>query len=862
MASKTKPDPKLPEKAAAAKASRTKAPAVRRAVKQRGIDPAATTAAIERTAAIVASVAASASTMHDATPAGSTVPGDVSRSERPRAADAIEPLAAPSLASGVIEALIVARHGDPFAVLGPHRVGHGAGQVDIVRALLPDAVSVEVIARDAPGGTAAVPPRSRGTLVRIHDAGLFEGRVGPLPAIEGDMPPYRLRVVWPTAGGGTVTQEIEDPYAFGPLLGPLDLHLIAEGRHHQLGQRLGAHVGRVQGVDGTRFAVWAPNAQRVSVVGDFNGWDGRRHAMRRRIEAGVWELFVPELAAGARYQYEIVGADGALLPLKADPVARATDLPPATASVVPDETPFGWTDAAWMNDRAARHAPDAPIAIYEVHVGSWLRKLDIDAGPGRSFDWLGLSERLIPYAKAMGFTHLEFLPVMEHPFGGSWGYQPLGLFAPTARFGPPADFARFVDRCHQAGIGLILDWVPAHFPNDAHGLARFDGSALYEHADPREGFHQDWNTLIYNFGRNEVRGFLIASALEWLEGYHVDGLRVDAVASMLYRDYSRKAGEWVPNIHGGRENLEAVAFIKELNTVVAERCPGALMIAEESTAWPGVTAPAASGGLGFSYKWNMGWMHDTLRYIEHDPIHRGWHHDDMTFGMVYAYSERFVLPISHDEVVHGKGSLLAKMPGDEWQKRANLRAYLAFMWTHPGKKLLFMGCELGQWTEWNHDASPDWNLLDDSRHRGLQRLVRDLNRLYAAAPALHETDSDPAGFAWIIGDDRANSVFAYRRTGRDAAHPLVVVVNMTPVVRHDYRIGMPHAGAWRERLNSDAVVYGGSGAGNGGTVQASGEGRHGLPASSALTLPPLAVLVLEPRDPPADRSGSDVFDRG
>ncbi len=750
--------------------------------------------------------------------------------EGPRAADAVEAIAAPTIPGPEIERLLTARHGDPFGVLGPHRVDGG----DVVRALLPSALAVEVIAADDAD-------RSLGTLTRIHGDGLFEGRVATLP--ESSRPPYRLRITWPTGDGGTTVQDVDDPYAFGPLLGELDLHLIAEGRHHQLGDRLGGQAHTLQSVDGARFAVWAPNAQRVSVVGDFNGWDGRRHGMRHRIEGGVWELFIPALAAGERYQYEIVGAHGELLPLKADPVALATDLPPGTASRVADAAPFAWTDDAWMQARTARHAPDAPLAVYEVHAGSWLRHMEEG---GRSFDWHELSERLIPYAKSMGFTHLEFLPVMEHPFGGSWGYQPLGLFAPTARFGTPADFALFVDRCHAASLGVILDWVPAHFPSDAHGLARFDGSALYEHADPREGFHQDWNTLIYNFGRNEVRGFLIASALEWLERYHVDGLRVDAVASMLYRDYSRKHGEWVPNIHGGRENLEAVAFLKELNVVVRERCPGAMMIAEESTAWPGVTAPVAAGGLGFHYKWNMGWMHDTLRYVEEDPISRQWHHDDMTFGMVYAYSEKFVLPISHDEVVHGKGSLINKMPGDDWQKHANLRAYLAFMWTHPGKKLLFMGCELADYKEWNHDGSPDWNLLDQPRHKGLQHLLRDLNHRYVASKALHEKDSDPSGFAWIVGDDRINSVFAFRRSGHDDADVAVVVVNMTPVVRRDYRIGMPHAGDWTESLNSDAGTYGGSGVGNQGTVRAVDKALHGLPASVSLTLPPLGVLILEP----------------
>jgi len=745
------------------------------------------------------------------------------------AADAIEPLAAVSLNPHTIEALIIARHGDPFAVLGAHRVD---GR-QLVRALLPGALAVEVLAADD--------GRSLSTLSRIHDVGLFEGVVGALPATSTG-PAYRLRVTRPAADG-TSTLDIDDPYAFGVQLGELDLHLIAEGRHRKLGDTLGAHAMSVDGIDGTRFAVWAPNAQRVSVIGDFNGWDGRRHAMRRRLEAGVWELFLPGVRPGALYKFEIVGADGTLLPAKADPVARAAELPPGTASIVSDPAPFAWSDDAWMSGRRARHAPDAPISVYEVHAGSWLRHMEEG---GRSFDWTELSERLIPYACSLGFTHLEFLPVMEHPFGGSWGYQPLGLFAPTSRFGTPADFALFVDRCHQAGLGVILDWVPAHFPNDAHGLVRFDGSALYEHADPREGFHQDWNTLIYNFGRNEVRGFLIASALEWLERFHVDGLRVDAVASMLYRDYSRKQGEWVPNIHGGRENLEAVAFIKEMNGIVAERCPGAMMIAEESTAWPGVTAALADNGLGFDYKWNMGWMHDTLRYVEENPVYRQWHHDDMTFGMVYAYSERFVLPISHDEVVHGKGSLLGKMPGDDWQKRANLRAYLSFMWTHPGKKLIFMGCELGETREWNHDASPDWSLLDDPRHRGIQTLLRDLNRLYVENGALHEKDSDPGGFAWIVGDDRVNSVFAYRRSGRDASKPMIVVLNMTPVVRHDYRIGVPHAGAWRERFNSDADVYGGSGVGNRGMVLATDDGSHGLPASVVLTLPPLAALVLEP----------------
>ena len=501
--------------------------------------------------------------------------------------------------------------------------------------------------------------------------------------------------------------------------------------------------------------------------------------------------------------------------------------------------PNGWRRAR------ARHAPDAPISIYEVHLGSWFR--DSDRGGGSTV-WDDAIERLVPYVADMGFTHVELLPITEYPFGGSWGYQPLGLFAPSARFGPPDGFARFVDAMHAADIGVILDWVPAHFPTDAHGLARFDGTALYEHLDPREGFHHDWNTYIYNFGRREVQGFLIASALYWLEHFHVDGLRVDAVASMLYRDYSRKAGEWVPNVHGGRENLEAVGFLRHLNAVVGERVPGAMMIAEESTAWPGVTRPVAHGGLGFSYKWNMGWMHDTLRYIEQDPIHRSYHHDEMTFGLIYAFSEKFILPLSHDEVVHGKGSLIGKMPGDTWQRFANLRAYLGFMWAHPGKKLLFMGGEIAQEREWSHDRQIDWHLLDDPAHAGIQRLVRDLNRLYAGEPALHARDADASGFRWVIGDDRANSVFAFLRFGGEGAAPILAVCNMTPVPRHGYRIGVPRAGRWRELFNSDSACYGGSNVGNGGAIHTTSIGSHGEPQSLALVLPPLATVLLRHED--------------
>jgi 1,4-alpha-glucan branching enzyme len=624
------------------------------------------------------------------------------------------------------------------------------------------------------------------------------------------------------------------------LLGELDLHLIAEGNHRELGRVLGAHVVTHAGARGVRFAVWAPNARSVSVVGDFNDWDGRRHRLRHR-SSGIWEGFVPGLGPGALYKYELHGPHG-LLPLKADPVALQAELPPRTASVVADPAPFAWTDADWLAQRAQRQSPRAPLSVYELHPGSWRRRWD----PGRPpLQWDELSEQLIPYLRSLHFTHVELLPVMAHPFGGSWGYQPLSLFAPHPEWGTPDAFRRFVDRCHAAGIGVLLDWVPGHFPTDVHGLARFDGTALYEHADPREGFHQDWNTLIYNFGRNEVHGFLIASALHWLEQYHVDGLRVDAVASMLYRDYSRRPGEWIPNRYGGRENLEAIALLRHLNDVVAERCPGALTIAEESTAFPGVSHPTRDGGLGFSFKWNMGWMHDTLKYMSHDPVHRIHHHDQLTFGLVYAFSERFMLPLSHDEVVHGKGSLLRKMPGDRWQQFANLRAYFGFMWAHPGKKLLFMGGELGQEREWNHDGELDWALLADPLHEGMRRLVGELNRAYAAEMALHAADAESTGFHWIVGDDRANSVFAFYRCAADSDEPVLAVCNFTPVPRQGYVLGAPRAGRWREIVNTDAAVYGGSGVGNLGAAEARPLPSHGQPFSLELTLPPLATILLK-----------------
>ena len=739
---------------------------------------------------------------------------------KPRQSAAKSPPPAPiPLDPALVEALVAGRFADPFAILGPHPGPQGR----VIRTLQPGALAVRVLDRASGAVIGELAPEGGG--------GFFSG-AAPRDA------PYRLQIEWPAG-----VQETEDPYSFGLILGEVDLYLFSQGAHWKLAERFGAAPVTFEGVDGVRFAVWAPDARRVSVVGDFNSWDGRRHPMRLRPEAGVWELFVPRLAAGEVYKYEIVGPTGEVLPLKADPLARRTEHPPATGSVVEVLPAFDWSDETWMAGRGARQAPDAPISIYEVHAASWMRP---DGDPDGVLNWSGL-ERLIDYAAGLGFSHIELMPIMEYPFGGSWGYQPLSQFAPSARFGRPPDLARFVDACHARGLGVILDWVPAHFPTDAHGLAMFDGAHLYEHADPTEGFHQDWNTMIYNLGRTEVQGFLIASAVYWLETFHVDGLRVDAVASMLYRDYSREPGQWRPNIYGGRENLEAIAFIKRLNEVVHERCPGAVTIAEESTAWPGVSKPVAEGGLGFDYKWNMGWMHDTLAYFGKDPIHRAYQHHDMTFGLAYAFSERFILPLSHDEVVHGKGSLYQRAPGDEWRKLANLRAYFSFMWTHPGKKLLFMGGEIGQRHEWSHDGQLDWGLLNDRGHAGLQRLVGDLNRLYAAEPALHEGDCEPWGFDWVIGDAAAISVFAYLRRARNG-ETVLVLLNMTPVVRGDFRVGVPEPGFWAELLNSDAGVYGGGDVGNMGGVEAEPVASHGQEWSLSLTLPPLAALVLKRRD--------------
>ena len=725
----------------------------------------------------------------------------------------IHPEEAASLADG--------SHGNPFAVLGMHETD---GKL-VVRVFRPEADSVELI--DAKTGKAVV------SLGRVTGGdGVFAAEV-PRRKKRFD---YKLRM---TRGGNVWTEY--DPYAFGNVLGEFDEYLLGEGTHGYLWKALGAHVMTHEGVEGTHFAVWAPNARRVSVVGDFNGWDGRRFVMRRRGATGVHEIFVPDVADGTAYKYEVLGIDGQLMPLKADPVGFGAELPPRTASVVRDLSRYDWQDGDWMARRGGAHRIDRPISVYEVHLESWRRVPEED---GRSLTYREMADALVSYVKEMGFTHIETTPISEYPFGGSWGYQPVGLYAPTSRFGTPDDFRYFVDACHQAGIGLIIDWVPGHFPTDEHGLGRFDGSALYEHADPKEGYHPDWNTLVYNYGRTEVANYLIANAKFWVQEYHIDGLRVDAVASMLYRDYSRKEGEWVPNIHGGRENLEAISFMQRMNEAVYADQPDIMTIAEESTAFPGVSAPTDTGGLGFGFKWNMGWMNDTLRYMGEDPIHRKYHHDKMTFGLHYAFSENFVLPLSHDEVVHGKGSILDRMPGDDWQRFANLRAYYGFMWGHPGKKLLFMSCEFGQWDEWNNEKSLDWHLLEYPTHKGVQSLVRDLNHLYRDTPALYELDSKPEGFRWIDGGNAGESVFSWLRHGKDGSDPVLVVCNFTPVTRPGYRIGVPLAGTWEEVLNTDAAAYAGSNQVNATPLATTEESAHGCAQSIELTVPPLATTFL------------------
>jgi 1,4-alpha-glucan branching enzyme len=709
---------------------------------------------------------------------------------------------------------------DPFGYLGMHEAGKGL----VVRAFVPWADSLTLLDRKDGAEVASFEP---------HD-GLFEAKLPKKTRFA-----YRLR-----ARSGDTIVDFEDPYRFGPVLGEIDLHLLGEGTHHRAFSRLGAHPMHVDGVDGTGFAVWAPNASAVSVVGGFNDWDGRRHPMRKHPGAGVWDLFIPDVAPGMEYKYEILASGGHLLPLKADPVALQAEQPPRTASVVAAKPAHVWRDDAWMQGRAERNAREAAISIYELHLGSWARNEH-----GRYLSYRELADRLVPYVANLGFTHIEVLPVSEFPFDGSWGYQPIGLFAPTSRFGTPDDFRYFVDACHAAGLALWIDWVPGHFPTDQHGLGQFDGTHLYEHADPRQGFHQDWNTLIFNYGRREVVNYLIANALSWLENFHIDGLRVDAVASMLYLDYSRNAGEWVPNRFGGRENLDAVDFLRRFNELVFEQAPGATTAAEESTAWPMVSAPTYLGGLGFGYKWNMGWMHDTLQYMSLDPVYRKYQHNKLTFGLLYGFSENFILPLSHDEVVHGKGSILNKMPGDRWQKFANLRAYYGFMWAHPGKKLLFMGCEFGQEREWNHDTQLDWFLLDDPMHAGVHRLVRDLNRLYRDETALHRLDAMPEGFAWVDATDADQSVLSFLRFDAGRRNMALVMCNFTPMPREGYRVGVPRAGRWIERLNTDSGLYGGSDMGNSGGVEAEPVPSHGHAHSVVLTLPPLATVILIAMNP-------------
>ena len=713
-------------------------------------------------------------------------------------------------------AITLGDHPDPFSYLGMHENEDSF----VVRAFLPGASSVSAVSEDG---------RDLGSLENVHPEGFFSGKVDT----EGHVP-YRLQVVWESGE----TAEIEDPYRFPPVLGETDLYLFGEGNHRRLYEKLGSHIVEVEGVSGVSFAVWAPSASRVSVVGGFNIWDGRRHLMRKH-PGGVWEIFIPEIGEGEAYKYELRGPGGELLPLKTDPFGLRSERLPGTASIVHDPDRYEWGDTEWMEERVGKNALDAPMAAYELHLGSWRRNPD-----GAYYTYEQLAEELVPYIKDLGYTHVEMLPPTEYPFDGSWGYQPVGLYAPTSRFGTPDEFKNLVDAFHRAGIGVIIDWVPAHFPEDPHGLGLFDGTHLYEHADPRQGRHPDWGTLIFNYGRPEVRNYLVANALFWLSEYHVDGLRVDAVASMLYLDYSREAGEWLPNERGGNENLEAIAFLRNMNEAVYAEHPGAMTIAEESTAWPMVSRPTSMGGLGFGFKWNMGWMHDSLQYMQEDPINRRYHHDKLTFGLIYAFNENFVLPLSHDEVVHGKGSLINKMPGDEWRKFANLRAYYGFMYAHPGKSLLFMGGELAQSREWNHDTQLDWDLLESSENAGIQKLVKDLNTLYTETPALYELDFEEAGFEWIEGGDSEQSVVSFLRRAKDPEDHVLVVCNFTPVVREDYRVGVPGEATYKEALNTDSNEYGGSGVTN-TTVAAENIPSNGREHSIALTLPPLAVTLLK-----------------
>ncbi len=733
------------------------------------------------------------------------------------------------MADRELELVVAGRHSDPHRVLGLHD--------GVVRAYRPGADRMRLlVGRRPPGGSAGGETVEMKT---IHPAGLFEGRLDA-----DDKAAYELEADY-SRGSEATTFRFADPYRSWPTLGDIDLHLFGEGRHHRLWEVLGSHCRTHEGMAGVSFAVWAPNARAVRVVGDWNFWDGRVHPMRSLGSSGVWELFIPGLEAGARYKYELVTQDERVI-LKTDPMAFAMEHPPATASIVTDGSSHTWADGAWLSDRSARDLLHSPVSVYEMHLGSWRWSAEADeGGRRRPLTYRELAEQLPAYISDLGFTHVEFMPLAEHPFSGSWGYQVSGYYAPTSRFGSPDDFRVLVDALHQAGIGVLMDWVPAHFPKDEFALARFDGTPLYEHGDPRQGEHQDWGTLIFNFGRNEVRNFLLANALYWVEQFHIDGLRVDAVASMLYLDYSREPGQWVPNKFGGRENLDAVSFLKDVNEALFGLYPGATVMAEESTAWPGVSRPTYLGGLGFGFKWNMGWMHDTLDYFSHDPVHRRYHHGELTFGLIYAWSENFVLPLSHDEVVHGKGSLLHKMPGDRWQQLANLRALYAWMWAHPGKQLLFMGAELAPEREWDHEQELDWWILDHwAGHRGVRDLLRSLNVLYRGLPALWERDESPEGFQWVDADDSDQSVISFLRlrAGGEPAESVLCVANLTPVPRHGYRVGFPTGGRWREALNSDAAEFGGSGVGNLGGVDTEERPWHGRPFSAPLSLPPLGVL--------------------
>ncbi|MBW1787728.1 MAG: 1,4-alpha-glucan branching protein GlgB [Deltaproteobacteria bacterium] len=740
-----------------------------------------------------------------------------------------------------IESVVSGDLPDPFTILGAHPLPDKTGPAVAVRAYLPDAVAVAVLDL-IPGEE--LPART------IGDKGLFEAVVEGVEQIQ----PYRLKTVF--KGGGVSI--FYDCYAFSPVLTEYDLFLFNQGKHYDIYEKLGAHPMRHQAISGVHFAVWAPSAAGVSLVGDFNQWDGRRHRMRSRGSSGVWEIFVPHLGPGLKYKYEIRTGDGTLL-MKSDPYAFRFEKRPKTASVVHRLDEFKWTDQDWIAARAEQDPLSRPMAVYEVHLGSWRRR--VEEG-NRWLTYEEIADELISYVRDMGFNYIQFLPLSEHPFDGSWGYQVTGYYAATSRFGAPNDLMALVDRCHGAGIGVILDWVPAHFPRDPHALVYFDGTHLYEHADPRQGIHKDWDTLIFNYGRDEVRNFLVANALFWLDKYHFDGLRVDAVASMLYLDYSREKGEWVPNTFGGRENLEAIEFIKEMNAKVYERFPGTATIAEESTAWPGVTRPVHLGGLGFMFKWNMGWMHDMLTFMAREPVHRRFHMDNLTFALLYAYHENFVLPLSHDEVVHGKGSLLGKMPGDDWRKFADLRLLLGYMYGEPGKKTLFMGAEFGQRAEWNHDRELEWGLLQYEPHKGLRRFVRDLNRMYMAEPALYELDHDPEGFQWIDFRDADATVVSFIRKARDNREQLVFVFNFTPVPRESYRVGVPLPGLYRRLINSDAAVYGGSGLDAGGDVTADRKPWHGQPCSLNLRLPPLGMMVLKAEGGGQRAEGGPGFVKG